>query len=210
MTMSILQPTRIKDRQAIDEIRALAPDVIVVMAYGQILPREVLKIPRPHLSGTCTPRFCRAGAARRRFRPRLPRAIERPGSRSCTWMKDSIPATSCCNARSKSRRTKRADRSMTGWRKSRRMRCSNLCGLLVPETRRALRKTTRSPLMRQIESRRWPHRLVGTGGSDRAKNSRLQSVAGRLYWNWRGQKSEKYFRQRLSILMASRGNFART
>jgi methionyl-tRNA formyltransferase len=44
--ISILQPKRIKDRQAIKEIRALQPDAIVVMAYGQILPREVLEIPR--------------------------------------------------------------------------------------------------------------------------------------------------------------------
>jgi methionyl-tRNA formyltransferase len=42
----ILQPARIKDRQAIEEIRALQPDAIVVMAYGQILPREALEIPR--------------------------------------------------------------------------------------------------------------------------------------------------------------------
>jgi methionyl-tRNA formyltransferase len=41
----ILQPARIKDQQAIEEIRALTPDVIVVMAYGQILPRDVLEIP---------------------------------------------------------------------------------------------------------------------------------------------------------------------
>jgi len=45
-TMSILQPERIKDRQSIDEIRALEPDAIVVMAYGQILPRDVLEIPK--------------------------------------------------------------------------------------------------------------------------------------------------------------------
>ena len=45
-TLSILQPARIKDRHAIEEIRALQPDAIVVMAYGQILPREVLEIPR--------------------------------------------------------------------------------------------------------------------------------------------------------------------
>src|SRR5260370_21054629 len=43
--MSILQPARIKDRESIEEIRALTPDVIVVMAYGQILPRNVLEIP---------------------------------------------------------------------------------------------------------------------------------------------------------------------
>ena len=42
----ILQPPRIKDPQAIEEVRRLTPDVIVVAAYGQILPREVLEIPR--------------------------------------------------------------------------------------------------------------------------------------------------------------------
>src|SRR5437764_9785475 len=44
--ISILQPTKIKDSQAIEQIRALAPDVIVVIAYGQILPRAVLEIPK--------------------------------------------------------------------------------------------------------------------------------------------------------------------
>src|SRR5947207_8965682 len=45
-TIQILQPARIRDRQAIEEIRALQPDVIVVMAYGQIFPREALESPR--------------------------------------------------------------------------------------------------------------------------------------------------------------------
>ena len=44
--ISILQPARIKDPASVGEIRTLAPDVIVVMAYGQILPRDVLEIPR--------------------------------------------------------------------------------------------------------------------------------------------------------------------
>jgi methionyl-tRNA formyltransferase len=43
--MSILQPAKIKDRQAIDQVRALQPEVIVVIAYGQILPRHLLEIP---------------------------------------------------------------------------------------------------------------------------------------------------------------------
>jgi methionyl-tRNA formyltransferase len=42
----ILQPARIKDRQSIDEISARSPQAIVVMAYGQILPRGILEIPR--------------------------------------------------------------------------------------------------------------------------------------------------------------------
>jgi methionyl-tRNA formyltransferase len=45
-TVPILQPPRIKEPQAIEDIRALKPEVIVVMAYGQILPRDVLRIPR--------------------------------------------------------------------------------------------------------------------------------------------------------------------
>jgi methionyl-tRNA formyltransferase len=46
LKMSILQPNRIKDRESVEQIGALQPDVIVVMAYGQILPRAVLEIPR--------------------------------------------------------------------------------------------------------------------------------------------------------------------
>src|ERR1700757_2472726 len=46
LPMPILQPTKIKDPNAIEAIRALTPDVIVVMAYGQILPLGVLEIPK--------------------------------------------------------------------------------------------------------------------------------------------------------------------
>ena len=45
-SIQILQPARIRDQQAIQEIRGFTPDVIVVVAYGQILPRDVLEIPR--------------------------------------------------------------------------------------------------------------------------------------------------------------------
>jgi len=44
--MSILQPAKIKDPAAIEQIRAIAPEVIIVVAYGQILPRAVLEIPK--------------------------------------------------------------------------------------------------------------------------------------------------------------------
>jgi methionyl-tRNA formyltransferase len=44
--VSILQPPRIKSEDAVGQICALAPDVVVVMAYGQILPRAVLQIPK--------------------------------------------------------------------------------------------------------------------------------------------------------------------
>jgi methionyl-tRNA formyltransferase len=41
----ILQPAKIRDRDAIAQICAWRPEVIVVMAYGQILPKTVLEIP---------------------------------------------------------------------------------------------------------------------------------------------------------------------
>jgi methionyl-tRNA formyltransferase len=44
--LEVLQPAKIKDPQSIKEIRRFTPDVIVVVAYGQILPRDVLEIPR--------------------------------------------------------------------------------------------------------------------------------------------------------------------
>jgi methionyl-tRNA formyltransferase len=42
----VLQPRRIKEPAAVEELRALRPDVQVVVAYGQILPRAVIDIPR--------------------------------------------------------------------------------------------------------------------------------------------------------------------
>lgn len=43
--LPIFQPPRIKHKEAVAEIRSLAPEIIVVMAYGQILPRTLLEIP---------------------------------------------------------------------------------------------------------------------------------------------------------------------
>ncbi|MCW1921733.1 methionyl-tRNA formyltransferase [Luteolibacter arcticus] len=42
----VLQPESVRDEASLDELRALAPDVIVVMAYGQILPKALIAIPR--------------------------------------------------------------------------------------------------------------------------------------------------------------------
>jgi methionyl-tRNA formyltransferase len=43
--LRIFQPIRIRERGAIEQLQFLRPDVIVVIAYGQILPREILRIP---------------------------------------------------------------------------------------------------------------------------------------------------------------------
>lgn len=42
----VLQPIKIRDASALEEIRNLNPEVIVVMAYGQILPKALLEMPK--------------------------------------------------------------------------------------------------------------------------------------------------------------------
>lgn len=43
--LSVRQPTTLRTAEAAEELRALAPDLIVVVAYGKILPKEILDIP---------------------------------------------------------------------------------------------------------------------------------------------------------------------
>lgn len=43
--LPIFQPTTLREPQVVDNLRALAPDVIIVAAYGLILPPDVLAIP---------------------------------------------------------------------------------------------------------------------------------------------------------------------
>ena len=59
--IEVLQPEKVKtDAGFIQKLREVAPDVIAVAAYGQILPVEVLEIPRLgciNIHGSLLPRF---------------------------------------------------------------------------------------------------------------------------------------------------------
>lgn len=44
--LPVLQPARARDPEFLEQLRALRPDLIVVAAYGQILPQSLLDIPR--------------------------------------------------------------------------------------------------------------------------------------------------------------------
>ena len=57
--LTVLQPERIRDPAAGDELRRIRPDALVVAAYGQIVPRPVLDIPALgafNLHGSLLPR----------------------------------------------------------------------------------------------------------------------------------------------------------
>lgn len=43
---AVLQPGRVRDEAFLGQLRALAPDLIIVAAYGQILPPALLALPR--------------------------------------------------------------------------------------------------------------------------------------------------------------------
>lgn len=44
--LPVYQPVKLRNPQAVEELKLLQPDLIVVVAYGQILPQAVLDIPR--------------------------------------------------------------------------------------------------------------------------------------------------------------------
>ncbi len=44
--LEVLQPERIRSADVLERVRSIAPDVIVVVAYGQIIPKALLDIPR--------------------------------------------------------------------------------------------------------------------------------------------------------------------
>lgn len=44
--LPVVQPQSFRDDAVVEELRALAPDLIVVVAYGKILPQRVLDIPK--------------------------------------------------------------------------------------------------------------------------------------------------------------------
>ena len=46
LDLPVYQPEKIRDPDAVGQLRALEPDLLVVVAYGQIVPHAVLAIPR--------------------------------------------------------------------------------------------------------------------------------------------------------------------
>jgi methionyl-tRNA formyltransferase len=46
LSLEVYQPGRIRDAEAVEKLRRLSPDLLVVVAYGQIIPPSVLAIPK--------------------------------------------------------------------------------------------------------------------------------------------------------------------
>lgn len=73
--ISVYQPVSFKDPAAIAELADLAPDLIVVIAYGQILPQNVLDLPRygaVNIHASMLPRYRGAAPVQRAIIDREP------------------------------------------------------------------------------------------------------------------------------------------
>lgn len=44
--IEVYQPKSLRNEETIEKIKKINPDIIVVVAYGKILPKEVLEIPK--------------------------------------------------------------------------------------------------------------------------------------------------------------------
>ena len=42
----VLQPVKVRDPEFAEKLKSLAPDIIVVAAFGQIIPRSILDMPK--------------------------------------------------------------------------------------------------------------------------------------------------------------------
>ena len=79
----VYQPIKVRNNpEFIEEVRKMNPDVICVVAYGKILPEELLKIPKLgciNVHGSLLPKY--RGAA-----PIQWAVIKRQESQQCIWM----------------------------------------------------------------------------------------------------------------------------
>ena len=57
--LPVYQPTSLREAESATPLQGFAPDVLIVAAYGLLLPEHVLNIP----THGCMPHFCPAGVA---------------------------------------------------------------------------------------------------------------------------------------------------
>ena len=58
--LPVYQPEKMRDGTAYEQVKALSPDILVVVAYGRILPDDILALPRygaVNVHGSLLPRY---------------------------------------------------------------------------------------------------------------------------------------------------------
>ena len=86
----VYQPARVREPEVIEEIRNLKPDIIIVVAFGQILPEELLAIPPygcVNVHASLLPKYRGAAPIQRVIMDGEKETVLRP----CIWRRDWIP-----------------------------------------------------------------------------------------------------------------------
>ena len=81
--LHVYQPESIKSESAQEFLKRVAPDAVVIIAYGQIIPARLLDDSATRLDQSCTLPCCRDIAAPRRFTGPSPTAKPSPASPPC-------------------------------------------------------------------------------------------------------------------------------
>ena len=58
--LPVFQPVKMRDGQALEQIKALEPDILVVVAYGRIFPDDILAVPKygaVNVHGSLLPKY---------------------------------------------------------------------------------------------------------------------------------------------------------
>ena len=89
--IAVEQPVSLRSDAAVETLRRVDAQVMVVAAYGLILPPAVLAL-------SPMPRCCRAGAERRRYSVPSSLAMLRAAYASCRWRRVWIPGRFCARS----------------------------------------------------------------------------------------------------------------
>ncbi len=185
----VFQPLKLRAPEVVEELRPLAPDLIVVVAFGQILPKSVLDIPSYgciNVHASLLPKY--RGAAP--INQAIIDGETETGVTTMSWMSASIPAT-CWSSRStpigpEETAGELHDRLALLGREAMEETLDRLCaGTLSRETQDdAL--SCYAPMLKKEDGRiDWRR----AGDRDPQPGARPRSLAGGLYLAWPANRS---------------------
>ena len=183
--LPVHQPVKVREATAIEQVRSVQPDLIIVVAYGQLLPKVLLEIPPLgciNVHASLLPRWRGASP--------IQHAIlegDRETGVTTMYLNERMDAGDIILQRTEPIRDDDTAATLHD-------RLAMLGAELLVETV-ALLAANRAPRRQQKESaatharqtdqRRRSHRLDETGRSDRAPDPRFRPVARSLHVPWR-------------------------
>jgi hypothetical protein len=117
--LPVVQPDKLKTNAELRaQLESIAPDAIIVVAYGRILPDWMLVLPTASDASTSTARCCRSIAARHRFSGPSPTERPRQALRRCASTPGWTQAIHCFRTVFPSVRTQPLHSYIHSWRNS--------------------------------------------------------------------------------------------